>query len=392
LHVTENQGGSYPGGAINVRDLELYGPVAPSAPSAPTEYSATTTSVTLNIPALQDPSDTLAIYGCAHGGTPALIADVTAQAGSTYTATSLAALSEYDFGLIETNGAGDSPMSALLNAWTIPTAPSGLHVASSSPGTINLAWNAESGATGYNVYRRNHGSGGYTEIASNVASSTYADAVTNGQAYDYYVTALDAQGESAGSNVLTGAVTYALPGAAPAYTDGDVAKTYSSISGVAPDIATGATGTLSYAIQYSLDAGATWSAVPGASALSVGGSWLLSGLSNDAAVVLRVVSTGAAGSTNGTASAGLVLPPPPPPAAASIIGGKAWAIIPVGHDAPSIATPGRVTWEILLIGAVVASSAAPNGWDCAYAGQTMAVRPPLEAQVSDAYEARYDGG
>jgi len=47
-----------------------------------------------------------------------------------------------------------------------------------------LAWTASSGATGYNVHRAPSSSGPYTQIATNVTSTTYTDAgLPNGTTY-----------------------------------------------------------------------------------------------------------------------------------------------------------------------------------------------------------------
>lgn len=68
---------------------------------------------------------------------------------------------------------------------------------------VILLWTASTSATSYTVYRRLSGGGSYTIIATPTLL-TYTDSpLTNGQAYDYYVTATNSTGESMPSNVLT---------------------------------------------------------------------------------------------------------------------------------------------------------------------------------------------
>jgi fibronectin type 3 domain-containing protein len=75
----------------------------------------------------------------------------------------------------------------------------------------SLTWTASSGATSYNVKRGTASGGPYTTVGS-PAGTTYADrSLTNGTAYYYVVTAVDAMGESGNSNQAT-----ATPTAAPA--------------------------------------------------------------------------------------------------------------------------------------------------------------------------------
>jgi hypothetical protein len=69
--------------------------------------------------------------------------------------------------------------------------------------TVNLAWNATTGAVGYNVYRGSVSGGPYTILtAAAVTATTFTDAnVQSGQTYYYVVTSLNSTGgESAYSN------------------------------------------------------------------------------------------------------------------------------------------------------------------------------------------------
>jgi cellulose 1,4-beta-cellobiosidase len=74
----------------------------------------------------------------------------------------------------------------------------------------SLTWTASGGATSYNVKRATASGGPYTKVGS-PAGTTYADtSLTNGTAYYYVVTGVNATGESGNSNQAT-----ATPAAAP---------------------------------------------------------------------------------------------------------------------------------------------------------------------------------
>ena len=84
-----------------------------------------------------------------------------------------------------------------------PSAPGGLHVTGEGAGQVGLAWNAVSGAEGYNVYRSPVTGGGYVKANSaSVSGTDFTDTgLHNAQTFFYVVTALDAAGnESANSN------------------------------------------------------------------------------------------------------------------------------------------------------------------------------------------------
>src|ERR1700722_3719477 len=79
----------------------------------------------------------------------------------------------------------------------------------------SLTWTASSGATSYNVKRGMVSGGPYTTVGS-PAGTTYADSsLTNGTAYYYVVTAVDATGESGDSNQATATPTAAPTAPAP---------------------------------------------------------------------------------------------------------------------------------------------------------------------------------
>ncbi|NOU95765.1 hypothetical protein GC093_21435 [Paenibacillus sp. LMG 31456] len=77
-----------------------------------------------------------------------------------------------------------------------PSAP-GSVIASAGDAKVTLSWAASSGATSYTVKRSTSQNGTFSTIASNVTLTSYVDSgLTNGTAYFYVVTAVNANGES----------------------------------------------------------------------------------------------------------------------------------------------------------------------------------------------------
>lgn len=107
------------------------------------------------------------------------------------------------------DAAGNSASSATVSVTvnnvadtTAPTAPTSL-VASGSKRKISLTWNASTdntGVTGYQIWRATSATGTFTQIATSTTTS-YANTVSSGATFYYYVKATDAAGNvSAASN------------------------------------------------------------------------------------------------------------------------------------------------------------------------------------------------
>lgn len=104
-----------------------------------------------------------------------------------------------------------------------PPAPTGL-AATAGNAQVALTWSASSGATSYIVKRSTTNGGPYTNVATGVTGTSYTNTgLTNGTAYYYVVSAVNANGSSANSSQVT-----ATP-QAPGGTDGvTVSRTVSS--------------------------------------------------------------------------------------------------------------------------------------------------------------------
>lgn len=83
-------------------------------------------------------------------------------------------------------GQGSEAITPEVTQITPIAAPTGL-IATATPGTVNLTWDAVTGADSYKIFRGTV-SGTYTEIASGVLTTSYTDtSVTNGTTYYYVV-------------------------------------------------------------------------------------------------------------------------------------------------------------------------------------------------------------
>src|SRR5207249_311809 len=127
--------------------------------------------------------------------------------GTGYTDTTAANGTQY-FYAVSANGPCGSPsvdsnvVSATPNNVSLPPAPTNLQ-ATSGPGAkkITLTWNASGGATSYNVYRSTITGGPYTQIATAITTTTFANTgLASGAPYYYVVKAVNGAGESGPSN------------------------------------------------------------------------------------------------------------------------------------------------------------------------------------------------
>ncbi|SFL59361.1 pectate lyase, PelA/Pel-15E family [Gracilibacillus orientalis] len=84
----------------------------------------------------------------------------------------------------------------------VPAIPNGIE-ATAGDGQVVLTWPSVSGADAYNIKRGSFGSGEYEVIASDVSLTSYQDAgITNGETYDYVISAVNDSGESVDSEPL----------------------------------------------------------------------------------------------------------------------------------------------------------------------------------------------
>ncbi|MYR41139.1 chitinase [Streptomyces sp. SID5910] len=97
---------------------------------------------------------------------------------------------------------------------TVPAAPAGLSVTGTSSSSASLAWNAVSGATGYNIYRDG------TKVTAVTGTSATVTGLAASTSYSFQVTATNAAGESPKSAAVNARTAEAGGGGG----GGDVAK------------------------------------------------------------------------------------------------------------------------------------------------------------------------
>ncbi|WP_128433797.1 PA14 domain-containing protein [Streptomyces cyaneus] len=92
---------------------------------------------------------------------------------------------------------------------TAPAAP--VLTAEGVEASNNLSWTASADAVSYRVFRKTDSTTTYTEVAD-ITTTTYTDtSATYGRAYDYKVSAIDAVGNAAASNVVRSTRTITPP-------------------------------------------------------------------------------------------------------------------------------------------------------------------------------------
>src|SRR5260370_5839306 len=134
-------------------------------------------------------------------------AQISAPSATSYTDTGLTNGTKYFYVVSAYNSAGQSANSSEVSATptapaTPPAAPANLQ-ATAGNAQVSLSWTASSGATTYHVKRSTTSASGYTHIPAPAAASYSDSGLTNGTAYYYVVSALNAASESAHSTQVT---------------------------------------------------------------------------------------------------------------------------------------------------------------------------------------------
>ena len=189
----------------NFGDLVLITTADTQAPSAPTNLAAssiTQSSLTLSWTASTDNVGVTG-YDVFRNGSKINTSLVTA---TTYNVTGLTAATAYQFFVQAKDAAGNtSGNSNTLNVTTpdtqAPSAPTNLAASSITPTSLTLAWTASTdnvAVTGYDVYR-----GGLKINTTLVTTTTYnVSGLAASTAYQFYVQARDAAGNSTNSSTL----------------------------------------------------------------------------------------------------------------------------------------------------------------------------------------------
>ena len=172
-------------------------------PSAPTGLSATAVSgsqINLSWTAVSGATG----YYVYRGST-----QIGSTASASYSDTGLTCNTSYSYYVVAYNSSGSSAASNTVNPSTYICPPTGFTVSGTGPTTLNLSWNASTGATSYTVVTYTGGQSVY----SGSGTSASVSGLTCNTSYSYSLTASNAQGTSA--NTIASGSTYVCPPAPP---------------------------------------------------------------------------------------------------------------------------------------------------------------------------------
>lgn len=182
-------------------------PQKPQPPSVPTGLTASPQNgqVVLNWNAVDGALSYTVKYAAVSGGPYTSVPEVLTNS---YTVTGLTNQTAYYFTVSAVNAVGSSGNAAEVQAVPVqsppPIAPVGVK-ATASDSKITVSWNTVTGATGYNVKMSTDGQS-FAAVAADVAATNYAVAgLTNGSTYYFVVTAVNLDGESVSSAVVSAA-------------------------------------------------------------------------------------------------------------------------------------------------------------------------------------------
>ncbi|TVX98979.1 fibronectin type III domain-containing protein [Paenibacillus cremeus] len=184
-------------------------PQQPQPPAKPTGLTAAAqnSQVKLNWTAAAGAQSYTVKYATVSGGP---YTSVAGAATNSYTVTGLTNNTPYFFTVSAVNDVGPSGDAAEVQATPVqsppPLPPTGVKAAAGDA-KVNVSWSAVSGATSYNVKRSMNGQN-FTTVAAGVTATSYSNTgLTNGTTYYYVVTAVNLDGESVNSAVVSAAPT-----------------------------------------------------------------------------------------------------------------------------------------------------------------------------------------
>ena len=187
-----------------------------------------------------------------------------------------------------------------------PVAPANLSATAGNQ-QASLTWTAGGGATSYNVKRGTASGGPYTTVAS-PAGTTYADtSLTNGTAYYYVVTAVNATGESGNSNQAT-----ATPKAAPTPPAVPLNLTATGGNQQVSLAWTASTGATSYNVKRAATNGGPYTTVASPTGTSYTDTTVTNGTTYYY-VITAVSASGESATSNQASATPSAAPPPTPP-------------------------------------------------------------------------------
>jgi fibronectin type 3 domain-containing protein len=119
-----------------------------------------------------------------------------ASATTSYSNTGLAAATAYYYKVSAHSAYGESTLSSIASAVTLPDAPSEVSAEALSASSIKIMWNAVQGASSYTVYRAASADGAYISVGTSTAASYTNTGLSALSTYYYMVSAQGESGES----------------------------------------------------------------------------------------------------------------------------------------------------------------------------------------------------
>jgi fibronectin type 3 domain-containing protein len=280
-----------------------------TAPSAPTGLLATAgnAQVSLTWSASTGATGYYVQRALVSGGPYTQIA---VPSANSYTNTGLTNGTTYYYVVSAFNSVGQSANSIQASATPVapatpPAVPTGLQ-ASAGNAQVSLTWTASAGATSYHVKRATTNGGPYTQVSAPTTANFVDTGLTNGTAYFYVVSALNAAGESANSSQVS--ATPVAPAAPPAAPTG-----LQATGGNAQVILnwTASTGATSYHVKRSTTSGGPYTQI----AAPASANYTDTGLANGTTYYYVVSAVNSAGeSANSSQVSATPVAPPAPPA------------------------------------------------------------------------------
>ncbi|MEK7295335.1 MAG: fibronectin type III domain-containing protein, partial [Actinomycetota bacterium] len=349
-----------------------------TAPGAPTSVAGTAgnaqVSLTWTAPASNGGSSITdyVVESSPDGTTWTVFADGTSASASA-TVTGLTNGTAYTFRVSATNAAGTgttSTVSAAVTPRTVPSAPTSV---AGTPGNtqVSLTWtapnNGGSAITDYVVESSPDGTT-WTVFADGVstAASATVTGLTNGTAYTFRVSAVNAVGTGATSTASSAVTPATVPGA-PTSVVGTSGNTQVSLTWTAP-VGNGGSAITDYVVEF--NDGVSWATF--ADGTSTSASATVTGLINGTAYTFRVSATNAAGTGATSTASSAVTPRSTPGAPTSVVGTSGNASVSLAWTAPAsnggaaitdyvVEFNDGVSWAIFADGTSTSASATVTG-------------------------------
>ena len=222
-----------------------------------------------------------------------------ASSGTTphLTVTGISNGTSYIFGVAAKNTGGKgsySTSSSAATPATVPSVPTRVRALGAQDSKSSVSWSAPSitggtAVTGYTVT-----SSPDAHICRTTSTSCTVKGLTNGTSYTFSVTATNAAGSSLSSVPTSGVIPSMTPGGPINLTATAAQNQRVTLHWTAPSDLGGAPSLVGYSVQYSSDAGTTWtSASPNAGATAT--SYTVNGLTNGTPYVFMVTARNPSG-------------------------------------------------------------------------------------------------